>query len=100
MMVWLKVPSAPIEPILAAYVLPPCPFVSMSICRPTGVRPELPPTVQLLKVPVSKLPLPTRFEPDGGGEEPVDDEELVTVTSTALDAALVPADVLSVAVKA
>ena len=55
---------------------------------------SLPPSVQPLKLSVAKLPLATRFEPDGGGEE------LVTVTSNALDAALVPADVVSVAVKA
>ena len=64
-MVWLKVPSDPIEPNPAAYV----PFtgvVSMKNCGPKVEGPEFPPSVHPPKSCVSKLPLVISC-PDGGG---------------------------------
>ena len=61
---------------------------STEVCGPHEVLPELPPSVQPEKLPVSKLPLVTRF---GGA---------FTVTFTAAEAPLVlPAASVSVAVK-
>ena len=96
-MVWLKVPSEPTEPIPAAYVQPPSASVSIKISGPKNVEVQLPPSVQLLKLPVAKFPLLTRFDAGGGSGG---GEELVTVTSNGLDAALVPAEMVSAAVKA
>ena len=56
-MVWLIDPSEPIEPISAAYVLPPSAFVPIKICGPQVVEVSLPPSVQPLKLSVPKLPL-------------------------------------------